>query len=235
MEADKRRAQWAVTLNEGNTQIRIFKRDGSDMTEDDRETLIMVLTNHFHAEGSNKSDRALARPEAGEGVETRSGITHTQDPIVSFFAAYRKRRRMQVVTVGRLIGEKNGTRITFAETGRVRPLIEFIRDWGYALGFNLMPIPIALADRVSDMVNKFMKDQYAEDIARWSADNEVLIYGGERADIPASTQLPRDGSTAGPSAPRQAASGMLPDPRDPIWGEHAEHDEEPPSSVDVEG
>lgn len=235
MGGDKRRAQWMITLNEGGSQIRIFKRSGEDMTEDDRQTLIMVLTNHFHAEGSNKSDRALVRPNAGDDVPSRYGVIHAQDPIVSFFTAYRKRRRMQITAVSRLLGEKNSSRISAAEAGKVRPLIEFLRDWGYALGFTLMPVPIAMADRVTGIVNKFLANQHTEDIERWSVDNEALIYGGERADIPSGAELQGDSGTAGPTAPREAASGSVSDTGDACGCLDPNHYEEPPSSVDVEG
>jgi hypothetical protein len=195
-----KRSNWMVTLNNEGSQIRIFKRDGSDFTEDDRETVILVLMHHFHSESSFKAGRSLDRPEAGTDVATRTGVEHTLDPIVSFFAAYRKRRRMALISVARLMGEGKGTRVGAVEAGKTRPLIEFLRDWGYALGFNLMPIPLGMVSKVRDMVNEYLADQYARDIARWSREEGGLIEGGARADLPPGPGLLGDGEDSGPAA-----------------------------------
>lgn len=228
---------WIVELVDGSIVLRA--RNRQSLNDEDVKTVKMLLTRHFRSEASFRYPRALRRPKANEEVVTEfGGVRHFLDPIVNFLVAHRRRRKLAVVSVAELMFDRP-QKITYWETGKARPFIGNLREWAYVLGFDLLPVPMGLRDEVKSMVNQFLAWQYGNDLAMWD-ENPVLIrnYREEvnaHADLSPGSEFLGDSSAAGSQSARQAASGVLPDPRDPVWGEHAFDDEEPPGSLDVEG
>lgn len=212
--------RWIINLAPGG-RIVITSSDGTDLGEDDLKMLRMIVYNHFKADGQVRA-RGLVRPEAGAEVITKptsknfpgGRVRHSLDPIVNFFTIYRRKRQLQVKAVAVMMGT-SASQVTSYEVGHSRPFVEVLRDWGYALGFNLMPVPIALSAKVRDMVNEHIAQQYVDDLNRWGNHPRFFREGvNEHADFSAGREFLRDGDYSRPQAPGEAASPGVPDPGD---------------------
>lgn len=195
------RALWGARLVDGEIVIR--SRHGRVLTEEDLDLVKILLASYWRGQ----SHAMKPRQDGGKEVESKTGLYHTLDPIVHFFTSYRVKRKLTVLSVARLMGLRSGARLTDLEIGKVRPLVEVLRDWGYVLGFNLMPIPIAMAAEIRDRVNKFIEDQYLQDLVNWGdypPDDRQL--GGKYADLSAAGGFLRDSEGAG-SAEAGEATG----------------------------
>jgi transcriptional regulator with XRE-family HTH domain len=195
-------ALWGARLVDGEIIIR--SRHGRIMNEEDLKLVKILLATYWlsqsHADGGSN------RPQANDEVETKGGLKHTFDPIVRFFIEYRVRRRLSVSQVAERMGMSSGGRLTALENGRVRPLVEVLRDWGMVLGFVLLPVPIPMVPRVREEVNRFIDDQYLQDLQDWGDDppnNDRL--GGKYADLSASGGFLRGGEDSGSPEAEQAA------------------------------
>lgn len=207
-------------INEVNGRVVIMSRDGTDLTKEDCDLVRLVMANHFRSEAGLAGQRGRLRPNSGDEVDTRNSrgggtgnIRHTLDPIVNFFTAYRRKRKLPLVSIARLTGELRAGRLTSYETGQSRPFIEMLRDWGYALGFDIMPIPIGLRHEIIAVVNVFLADQYTADILAWSS-NPVRSHRegvNVNADLSPGAEFLRDSDHFGPPAPGETAGGGVSD------------------------
>lgn len=227
---------WVIELVDGVIKIRA--RNRQPLTDDDVVTVKLLLRRHF---GSLSALRAknLRRPDANEWAVTAvSSITHMLDPIVNFLVAYRRKRRMAVVDVAEAMMERP-QRITGWEVGKSRPFMHNLRDWANGLGLDIIPVPMEIRDKVVREINAFLDLQYKDDLDYWDENPRAVRYYREEvnvhADLSPGSEFLGHSSNSGSKAPREPASGVLPDPRDPVWGQHQVHDAEPPERLDVEG
>jgi hypothetical protein len=229
---NRERALWGASLVDGEILIR--SRHGRVLGEDDLELVKILLATYWRSQ--SHADGGRHRPEANDSVTSKTGLVHTFDPIVRFFTEYRIRRRMAVSQVAELLGMSSGGRLTSLETGLVRPLIEVLRDWGMVLGFVLMPIPIPMVPGVRREVNKFIDDQYRQDLIDWGDDPpDDRQLGGKYANLSASGGFLGDGEDPGSPTPGEAASGVLSDPPDAGGNLDPAQLGQPPGRLDVEG
>lgn len=208
-------AHWLINLRPGG-QIIVSTKDGTDLTSEEVKILRMLVNHHFQARVS-QDKRGTRRPEADEEVMTKTSghtgnrVKHQLDPIVNFLTVYRRRRWITLESVSKLCS-LNVHKLTGYETGHSRPFIEALRDWGYSLGFNIMPIPVALSGVVKQMVNAYLADAYADDLNRWG-NVPRFLSGGDRtyADLSPGREFLRDSDYSRPEEVGEAAGGDVPD------------------------
>lgn len=79
------------------------------------------------------------------------------DRIVHFLSEQHRMRRIPMRQMSKAMGLHQSTLSSFNK-GNTRAYLDVARPWAYMLGFDLIPIPVALRNVVWDLVNKHCTD-----------------------------------------------------------------------------
>lgn len=80
------------------------------------------------------------------------------DRIVHFLSEQHRTRRIPMRQMSRAMGLHQSTLSSFNK-GNTRAYLDVARPWAYMLGFDLIPIPVALRDEVWALVSKHCEEQ----------------------------------------------------------------------------
>ena len=80
------------------------------------------------------------------------------DRIIHFLSEQHRVRRIPMRQMSRAMGLHQSTLSSFNK-GNTRAYLDVARPWAYMLGFDLIPIPVALRDQVWELVSKYCEEQ----------------------------------------------------------------------------
>lgn len=166
------RARYIVENHPGHGFITIRRLDEKPMSHKEYVWVRNLISVSLRAEriGEVKQNAQPAKRIKDSDV----------DPIIKLLGAQHMERRISFKQISLLIGTHTSSMSDIFK-GRRRPMLEIIRAWAYALGFDIMAVPVPLRSAVQAMCSAYLEENHL-DTSYYKEDVKLQQQAGRNED-----------------------------------------------------